>query len=70
MSLDTFGRGREPPLPAEFQGARCACDSGIELSIRHRPLSSLGDLSPAEFAERCIPSASPTAQLQEYDQAI
>jgi len=37
---------------------------------RHRPHSSLGDLSPMEFVERCIPSASPTAQLQEYNKTI
>ena len=37
---------------------------------RHRPHSSLGDLSPVEFAESCIPSASPTAQLQEYNMAM
>ena len=37
---------------------------------RHRPHSSLGDLTPAEFAESCIPSASPTARLQEYNRAI
>jgi putative transposase len=37
---------------------------------RHRPHSSLGDLSPVEFAKSCIPSASPTAQLQEYNRAI
>lgn len=36
----------------------------------HRPHSSLGNLPPAEFAERCIPSASPTALLQEYNHAI
>ena len=37
---------------------------------RHRPHSSLGDLSPVEFAKSCVPSASPTAQLQEYNRAI
>lgn len=37
---------------------------------RHRPHSSLGNLAPLEFAESCIPSASPTAQLQEYNKAI
>jgi putative transposase len=37
---------------------------------RHRPHSSLGDLTPVEFAGSRIPSASPTAQLQEYDKAI
>jgi putative transposase len=37
---------------------------------RHRPHSSLGDLSPVEFAESRIPSASPPAQLQEYKRAI
>jgi len=37
---------------------------------RHRPHSSLGDLAPMEFAESCIPSASPTVQLQEYNKAI
>jgi putative transposase len=36
----------------------------------NRPHSSLGNLSPSEFVKRRIPSASPTAQLQEYDQAI
>ena len=37
---------------------------------RHRPHSSLGDLTPMEFAKNCIPSASPMAQLQEYNRAI
>jgi putative transposase len=37
---------------------------------RCRPHSSLEDLTPAEFAARCIPSASLTAQLQEYNEAI
>lgn len=37
---------------------------------RHRPHSSLGDLSPADFSMSCIPSASPMAQLQEYNRAI
>ena len=37
---------------------------------RHRPHSSLGNRTPLEFAESCIPSASPTAQLQEYNKAI
>jgi putative transposase len=32
----------------------------------HRPHSSLGYMSPAAFAASCIPSASPTAQPQEY----
>ena len=36
----------------------------------YRPHISLGDLSPVEFAESCISSASPTAQLQEYNSAI
>jgi len=36
----------------------------------HRPHSSLGDLSPADFSMSCIPSASPAAQLQEYNRAI
>jgi putative transposase len=36
----------------------------------HRPHSSLGNLTPVEFAESCIPSASPTAQLQEYSKVI
>ncbi|MBN2377171.1 MAG: transposase [Sedimentisphaerales bacterium] len=35
-----------------------------------RPHSSLGDLTPREFAESCIPSALPTAQFQEYNNAI
>ena len=37
---------------------------------RHRPHSSLGDLTPMEFAKNCILSASPMAQLQEYNRAI
>ena len=36
----------------------------------YRPYSSLGSLSPVEFAESCIPSVLPTAQLQEYNRAI
>jgi len=32
----------------------------------HRPHSGLGYMTPAEFATSCIPSASPTAQPQEY----
>jgi len=36
----------------------------------YRPHSSLGNLSPVEFAQSCIPSASPTAQLQEYNRVI
>lgn len=32
----------------------------------HRPHSGLGYMSPAVFAASCIPSASPTAQPQEY----
>ena len=36
----------------------------------HQPHSSLGNLAPMEFAESCISSASPAAQLQEYNRAI
>jgi putative transposase len=36
----------------------------------NRPHSSIGNLTPEEFAESCIPSASPTAQPQEYNRAI
>lgn len=32
----------------------------------HRPHSGLGYMTPAAFAASCIPSASPTAQPQEY----
>ena len=32
----------------------------------HRPHSGLGYMTPAGFAAECIPSASPTAQPQEY----
>jgi transposase InsO family protein len=32
----------------------------------HRPHSGLGYMTPAGFAASCIPSASPTAQPQEY----
>jgi putative transposase len=32
----------------------------------HRPHSGLGYMTPAGFATGCIPSASPTAQPQEY----
>jgi len=32
----------------------------------HRPHSGLGYMTPAAFAAGCIPSASPTAQPQEY----
>jgi len=32
----------------------------------HRPHSSLGYMTPAAFSASCIPSASPTAQPQEY----
>ena len=32
----------------------------------HRPHSGLGYMTPAAFAADCIPSASPTAQPQEY----
>lgn len=35
-----------------------------------RPHSSIGNLTPEEFAASCIPSASPTAQPQEYNRAI
>ena len=37
---------------------------------RHCPHSSLGDLSPADFSMSCISSASPMAQLQEYNKTI
>ena len=37
---------------------------------RNRPHSSLGNLTPQEFVESCIPSASPTAQPQEYRRVI
>jgi len=36
----------------------------------NRPHSSLGNLTPREFAKYCIPSASPTARLQEYNKAV
>ena len=32
----------------------------------HRPHSSLGNIPPAEFATRCIPSAVATLQPPEY----
>jgi transposase InsO family protein len=32
----------------------------------HRPHSGLGYMTPAAFAAKCIASASPTAQLQQY----
>jgi putative transposase len=35
----------------------------------HRPHSSLGDLTPVEFAESCIASGQPTADLQQYSKA-
>jgi putative transposase len=34
-----------------------------------RPHSSLDNLTPQEFARRCIASASPTAQPREYNEA-
>jgi len=37
---------------------------------RNRPHSSIGNLTPEEFAESCIPSVSPTAQPQEHNKAI
>lgn len=37
---------------------------------QNRPHSSLGNLTPEKFAEGCIPSASPTAQPQEYSRFI
>ena len=50
-----------------------ACDK-IELWRQdynsNRPHSSLDNLTPLEFAKSCIPSASPTARLQEYNKAI
>jgi putative transposase len=50
-----------------------ACDK-IELwrqDYNHsRPHSSLGNLTPMEFAKNCIPFASPTASLQEYNKVI
>ncbi len=50
-----------------------ACDK-IELWRQdynsNRPHSSLDNLTPREFAKSCIPSASPTARLQEYNKAI
>lgn len=36
---------------------------------RHRPHSSLGNLTPMEFAESCIASGQPTADLQQYSRA-
>ncbi len=36
----------------------------------HRPHSSLGNLTPVEFAESCIASGQPTADLQQYSRAI
>jgi putative transposase len=36
----------------------------------HRPHSSLGNLSPMEFAESCIAGGQPTADLQQYSRAI
>lgn len=35
----------------------------------HRPHSSLGNLTPVKFAEGCIASGQPTADLQRYSQA-
>ena len=35
---------------------------------RHRPHSSLGDLTPTEFVEGCIASGQPTADLQQCSQ--
>lgn len=37
---------------------------------QNRPHSALGNLTPEEFAESCIPSASPAAQPQEYNRVI
>jgi len=37
---------------------------------RHRPHSSLGDLTPVEFAESRIAGGQPTADLQQYGRAI
>ena len=36
----------------------------------HRPHSSLGDLTPVEFAESCIASGQPTADLQQYSKEL
>jgi len=36
----------------------------------HRPHSSLGNLTPVEFAESCIASGQPTADLQQYSKAV
>jgi len=35
----------------------------------HRPHSSLGNLTPAQFTESCIASGQPTADLQRYSRA-
>ena len=37
---------------------------------RHRPHSSLGDLTPVEFAKSCIASGQPTADLQPYSKTM
>ena len=50
--------------------ARAKIESWRQDYNRNRPHSSLGNLTPQEFVESCIPSASPMAQPQEYRRVI
>jgi len=57
LNGESFGNVREAKVLVE----------GYRLDYNHhRPHSSLGYMTPAAFAARCIASASPTAQPQQY----
>jgi len=49
--------------------ARDKIEQWLDYYNSHRPHSSLGNLTPVEFAESCIASGQPTADLQQYSRA-
>jgi len=53
-----------------FDDARGKIEQRRDDYNRCRPHSSLGDLTPQEFAESCIASGQPTADLQQYSKVM